>query len=49
MIFWRVKALYLYGTERSICGLQEKLREYSGFLKDDSNGFGEIFGILGNL
>ena len=42
MIFWRGKASYLYGTEKNIQESQGKLREHLGFLKDDSNGFGEI-------
>ena len=44
MIFWRGKALYLYGTEKYIWGSQGKLREHLGFLKDDSDGFGKIPG-----
>ena len=41
MIFWRGKALYLYGTGRVIQGSQRKLRECSGFLEDDSDDFRE--------
>src|ERR1700685_2628090 len=42
MIFLRGKASYLYSTVVATWGLQRKLRECSGFLKDDSNSFGEI-------
>src|ERR1700733_15190529 len=48
MIFWRGRALYLYGTEKNIQRSQRKLREHSGFLKDDSNNFGEISGTQRN-
>ena len=44
MIFSRGKASYLYGTERDIQELQRKLRECSGSLEDDLDGFGEIPG-----
>ena len=49
MIFWRGKALYLYSTVVSIWELQRKPREHLGFLKDDSNDFGEIPSTQGNL
>ena len=39
MIFWRGKASYLYSSEIVIQKSQEKLRECSGFLKDDSEVF----------
>jgi hypothetical protein len=42
MIFGRGKASYLYGTVVTIWELRRKPRERSGFLEDDSNGFGEI-------
>src|ERR1700735_4675440 len=42
MIFLRGNASYLYSTIVTTRGPQRKLRECSGFLKDDSNGFGEI-------
>ena len=42
MIFWRGKALFLYDSEIVIQESQTKLRECLGFLKDDSNDFGEI-------
>ena len=41
--------MYLYGTERYIQGLQGKLREHLGFLKDDSDGFREITSNQRNL
>ena len=44
MIFWRGRALYLYGMERDIWESQGKPREHSGFLKDDSDGLGKIPG-----
>jgi hypothetical protein len=44
MIFWRGKALYLYGTRRAIQGSQRKLREHLGFLEDDSDDFRETPG-----
>ena len=34
MIFWRGKALYLYGTGRVIQGSQRKPKEGLGFLKE---------------
>ena len=49
MIFWRGKALYLYGTGKAIWELQRKLKEHSGFLEDDSNGLGEILSTQRNL
>src|ERR1700691_1624380 len=49
MIFGRGKASYLYSTAVSIRGLQGKLRERSGFLKDDSNNFRKISSTQGNL
>ena len=42
MIFLRGKASYLYSTEVTTWEPQRKPREHSGFLKDDSNSFGEI-------
>src|ERR1700691_5497267 len=42
MIFLRGKALYLYSTIVTTRGPRRKPRERSGFLEDDSNGFGEI-------
>src|ERR1700691_5204673 len=42
MIFLRGKASYLFGTEVTTRGPRRKPRECSGFLKDDSNSFGEI-------
>src|ERR1700691_1816191 len=42
MIFLRGKASYLYSTEVTTRGPRRKPRECSGFLKDDSNSFGEI-------
>src|ERR1700683_5523077 len=47
MIFCRGRASYLYGTERDIWGSQRKLRERSGSLEDDSDGFGEFLGPEG--
>src|ERR1700691_3506461 len=49
MIFWKGKASYLYSTVISIQESQRKLREHSGFLKDNSNDFGEIPSTQGNL
>jgi hypothetical protein len=49
MIFWRGKALYLYGTGRAIQESQRKLREHLGFLKDDSDDFRETPGNQRNL
>ena len=49
MIFLTGRALYLYGTERDIQGSQRKLRECLGFLKDDSDDFGEIPGTRRNF
>jgi hypothetical protein len=48
IIFWRGRALYLYGTEKDIQRSQRKLRKHLGFLKDDSNNFGEISGTQRN-
>ena len=42
MIFLRGKASYLYSTIVTTQGPRRKPRERSDFLKDDSNGFGEI-------
>src|SRR6202042_988881 len=42
MIFLRGNASYLYSTIVTTRGPRRKPRERSGFLKDDSNGFGEI-------
>src|SRR6202451_2977127 len=42
MIFLRGKASYLYSTIVTTRGPRRKPREHSGFLEDDSNGFGEI-------
>src|ERR1700683_5578079 len=42
MIFLRGKASYLYRTVVTTRGPRRKPRECSGFLKDDSNSFGEI-------
>src|ERR1700685_4536925 len=42
MIFLRGKASYLYSTIVTTRGPRRKPRERSDFLKDDSNGFGEI-------
>src|ERR1700729_1612180 len=42
MIFLRGNASYLYSTIVTTRGPRKKPRERSGFLKDDSNGFGEI-------
>ena len=49
MIFGRGRASYLYSMEKDIQGSQGKLRECSGFLKNDSGGFGEIPGSQRNL
>src|ERR1700734_620477 len=42
MIFLRGKASYLYSTVVTTREPRRKLREHSGFLEDDSNGFREI-------
>src|ERR1700735_59482 len=42
MILLRGKASYLYSSVVTTWGPQRKLRERSGFLKDDSNDFREI-------
>src|ERR1700729_4069167 len=42
MIFLRGNASYLYSTVVTTKGPRRKLRERSGFLKDDSNSFREI-------
>src|ERR1700689_2955028 len=42
MIFLRGTASYLYSTIVTTQGPRRKPRECSGFLEDDSNGFGEI-------
>src|ERR1700727_791251 len=42
MIFLRGNASYLYSTIVTTRGPQRKPSECSGFLKDDSNDFGEI-------
>ena len=42
MVFLRGNASYLYSTVVTTWGPRRKPREHSGFLKDDSNSFGEI-------
>src|SRR6202042_2341927 len=42
MIFLRGNASYLYSTVVTTRGPRKKPRERSGFLEDDSNGFGKI-------
>jgi hypothetical protein len=44
VIFWRGKASYLYGTGGVIQESQRKLKDHLGFLKNDSDGFGETLG-----
>ena len=43
------QSLVFIGTKKYIWGLQGKLREHSGFLEDDSDGFGKIPGNQRNL
>ena len=49
MIFLRGNASYLYNTIVTTREPRRKPREHSGFLKDDSNDFGEIPSTRGNL